>query len=283
MQSVLEAYPGSYCRELVSTATPGWSVFNPSIAKGPEGYRCIVRSSNFVLRNGEYLVNDPENIVRTVNYLADLDDNLNLINMEPIDDSWVDPPVHYTLVRNMEDARLFWHDNSWWVSGTSRQHRSDGVPKIAVDKLRDYTAIERQILKDDDDVCEKNWMPIADTGQWVYSVSPSIIMHDGGFLSTDPSSDLPSNLRGSSQLVPWKDGYLGVTHEVTWEPTRYYWHRFVYFDSRGFAVSATEPFYFLSPGIEFANGITLWNDKVIVSFGHADERALLAVIPGELI
>lgn len=268
----------------MSPATPGWTCFNPSIASNPNGkYRCIIRSSNYVLRNGNYLSIDPQGVIRTVNYLVDLDDDLNIYKVNAIDDSWVDHPILYPHVRGMEDARLFWNDESWCTSGTSRHHRPDGTPKIAVDKLQDYAVIERRVMKDGDDVCEKNWMPIADTGEWVYSVSPSIVTYNGRFLSNGTDCDLPADLRGSSQLVPWKDGYLGVTHEVTWEPDRCYWHRFIYFDFRGIAVAATEPFYFLSPGIEFANGITLWNDKVVVSFGHRDERALLAIVPAELI
>jgi len=283
MKSVSDLYPGTEFRDIMVSNTEGWSAHNPSIARGPDGYRCIIRSVNYVYRNGEFIPNDPAGVVRTRNYICDLDDSLQPVSMDLIDVSRVEGAAPFPHILNMEDARLFWNKNSWWVSGTVRYHRADGVPKIAVDRLEGNVSAERRILKNDDDICEKNWMPIVGTGRWVYSVSPSKVVRNDGYLDMNRHSDIPPHIRGSSQLVPWKDGYLGVTHEVTWEPTRYYWHRFIYFDSRGLAVSATEPFYFLSPGVEFANGLTVWQDKVVVSFGKNEERAILAVVPGKLL
>jgi hypothetical protein len=96
-------------------------------------------------------------------------------------------------------------------------------------------------------------------------------------------------LRGSSQIIPVNDGefYVGITHEVTfiqaganWK--RQYWHRFVKFTKEGFfAGKMSEKFYFMAPGIEFANGIVEWNDYFVVSFGFRDERAMLAFVPKE--
>ena len=134
-------------------------------------------------------------------------------------------------------------------------------------------------------------MPVCDewgwSGDWVYSIYPQVNAWSDGTL--EPKNHAfedngLTELRGSSQAIPWKDGYLGVSHEVEFTNTgRHYYHRFVYFDDNCFATSASEPFYFLFPGIEFANGIAVWRGNVVVSFGHEDERALLAVVPGHLL
>ena len=289
-------FPGTRIRDLVTAFKPGWSVLNPSIAKGPGGYRCIVRSSNFVERNGEYLVNDPENIVRTVNYLCDLDDQLRIITMEPIITSAVEPEVKFSLVQNMEDARLFYQNGYWWASGTSREHREDGVPKIALDRLVHGEAVERTYLDGDDHYrCEKNWMPLlapSTRPMWVYSCSPSITTDGFGNLFAYGNPPTPEDFRGSSQVIPVNGGsaYVGVTHEVTfyqhapgqrWQ--RHYWHRFCRFDGSGALVSWSEPFYFMEPGIEFANGIVEWNDHFAVTFGYRDERAMIATAPKALV
>ena len=302
MRSVEGLFPGTSIRDLVTAFTPGWSVLNPSIAKGPGGYKCIVRSSNFVERSGEYLVNDPENIVRTVNYLCDLDDNLRITSMEPIDTSEVEPEVKFSLVQNMEDARLFYQYGYWWASGTSREHREDGVPKIALDRLVGAKAVERTYLDGDDYYrCEKNWMPLlspvlgkhSEKRPWfVYSCSPSLVTDGSQVPIPYDNPPTPEDFRGSSQVIPVNGGsaYVGVTHEVTffqhapgqrWQ--RQYWHRFCRFDIYGALVSWSDPFYFIDPGIEFANGIVEWNDHFAITFGYRDERAMIATVPKRLV
>ena len=293
MNQITEVYPGTTVRDIVTSTTPGWSVLNPSIAQGDASYRCIVRSSNFVERNGEYLVTDPENIVRTKNYLCDLSpSDLSIQSFDLIDTSEVEPEIKFSLVQNMEDARLFFHRGYWWASGTSREHRSDGTPKIALDRLVGAKAVERTYMDGPDYYsCEKNWMPFPieeDWHRWVYNCASSQITDGAVIREFGPSGDAPREMRGSSQVIPitGRGDFIGVTHEVTFFQTtnhqrwqRQYWHRFVLFDERGCLINWTEPFYFVSPGIEFANGIVEWQDHFAVSFGHRDERAMLALVP----
>ena len=263
---------------------------NPSIAQGPDGeYRVIVRSSNYVYRNGQFIATDPDNIVRTRNYLCDLDDNLGVTKMAWIDDTAVDPPVYYTLVRNMEDARLFWEDGYWWACGTSRQHRPDGTPKMALDRLEGNVAVERIILEGPDDLlCEKNWVPIIGAGgrTFLYDRFPAYtythrynLWAESGVVPGVVAPNPP--LRGGSQLIeiPGTPRYLSVTHEVTWEPDRHYWHRFVLHALDYAVIAYSEPFYFVGPGCEFAAGVVAKGDDFVVSFGHAESRALFATVP----
>jgi hypothetical protein len=288
---ITDAYPGSYLREIVTSLTPGWSAHNPSIAQGPDGeYRCIVRSASYVFRDGAFLPTQPDGVVRTVNFLCALDQKLNVTEMLRIDDSEVDQDV-YPWVRGLEDARLFWYDGDWYSAGTLLQHDPNGIPKIALDHLVGNRVMSRRILPGPDpERCEKNWMPILRSSpmQFVYGVDPPTIIDAFGDFREGAPVGTPATLRGGTQVLSVNCGDypeiwgIALTHEVTWEPHRKYWHRFVSFDVRGTTNGWSEPFYFIDHGCEFAAGIVEWGDNYAVSFGTGEERAMLAIVPKTL-
>ena len=278
-------------REIVATTVPGWSAHNPSIAVGPDGqYRCNVRSSNYVFRNGQFIVTHHDGVIRTRNFLCDLNDDLGVENMEWVDDTAVTPEVQYTLVRNLEDGRLFYQDGSWYMLGNSREHRADGIPKIALDRLDGHYAVERTIFDGPDPWrCEKNWVPMLDslggTGDFLYSTLPTVTYNaEFDLMETqfDQADELPGiELRGGSQVipVPGSRNFITVTHEVTWEPDRHYWHRFILFNDLMGVEGYSDPFYFLSPGTQFVAGLVAKDDDFVISFGHHESRALFASVP----
>lgn len=276
----------AYLRELAVSTELGWSAHNPSIAHGPFGYCCIVRSANYVYRNGNFVCTSPDQMVRTTNYFCTMDDDLNVVSMTPIDESWVRRPILFPWVQNVEDYRLYW-DGGWRAIGTIREHREDGLPQMARDRLGvldDGTVYvtERSIMRHTENTCEKNWVPIGSTDTFLYSAHPTRYVLPDGTMSEpteNPRADFPNTLRGGSQLLPCKGGWLAVTHEVTWQPTRHYWHRFVRYNHDLHLVAWSEPFFFLSPGTEFAAGLTWWDGNYVVSFGNNEERALLAIVP----
>ena len=136
---------------------------------------------------------------------------------------------------------------------------------------------------------EKNWMPVVgpSTQQlFVHSTQPSITWgEDSGFVAvTSDRLDYDGpGLRGGSQVIPLSLGYLAVVHEVTWEPQRHYWHRFVYFSPWLAPINISRRFYFNEPGIEFAAGLVEHEDDFVVSFGFRDQQAMLARIPKDAV
>jgi hypothetical protein len=91
---------------------------------------------------------------------------------------------------------------------------------------------------------------------------------------------------GSSQLVQFRGGWLGIIHEAhvyidrPWK--RYYSHRFVWYeetDGGGFRLSrVSRPFFFKDKVIEFVAGLAWHPDEkdLIISFGFRDCEAWLA-------
>jgi len=93
-------------------------------------------------------------------------------------------------------------------------------------------------------------------------------------------------LRGGTQLVRVADdSWLGIGHEMKFvSGKKFYWHRWYLVDSRGKMTSASEPMKLVSNGIEFAAGMAIDGDRVVVSFGVDDmeckigETSLAAVL-----
>jgi hypothetical protein len=79
-------------------------------------------------------------------------------------------------------------------------------------------------------------------------------------------------LRGGTQLVRvGEDAWLGIGHEMRFlKGLKYYWHTWYVVDSRGKMTAASEPMKLASNGIEFAAGIAIADDRVVVSFGVDD-------------
>jgi hypothetical protein len=73
-----------------------------------------------------------------------------------------------------------------------------------------------------------------------------------------------------------------VTHEVVWLEAyrRVYWHRFVLLDDVFSFRTATNPFTFFQPGIEFCSGLARdpFTGQLILGFGVNDESAWLGFV-----
>ena len=294
-RSLKETFPSSSIRELLVTNGPGYTANNPSIARSPTGYKFTVRSSNFVLDESGTVHQsvDPQGIIRTKNYIGNMDHDMRVLDLTEIDTSGVDGPTLYPWVIGMEDCRI-WFDlesREWKVSGSYRQHREDGIPTIAVDTFCDeleqyriatedgrekfatrvtdmgHVVRDRTILLGENpDQFEKNWMP---TGY-------------GNRFLRGPWEDsrLPGHqLRGSSQAILGQHSmYYGVLHFCTW-PGRMYWHCFASFNWEGGLTGLSAPFYFLDPGVEFANGMAVHDDQFVVTFGYREARCFIASVP----
>lgn len=79
-------------------------------------------------------------------------------------------------------------------------------------------------------------------------------------------------LRGGSQLVHVSDdAWLALGHEMKFvNGKKHYWHTWYLVDSKGKVRAVSEPMKLVSNGIEFAAGLALDGDRLVVSFGVDD-------------
>ena len=86
-----------------------------------------------------------------------------------------------------------------------------------------------------------------------------------------------NGLRGGSQLVRIADdAWLGIGHEMKFlSGKKHYWHTFYVVDARGKMTRVSEPMKLAPNGIEFAAGMAIDGDRVVVSFGVDDMECRL--------
>lgn len=221
-----------------------------------------------------------KNIIGAINGQGRLEDQREMRDL-------VRSPAHYPHVRSygFEDMRLFARRARLWASATVCDRvPGDGKAKIAVLEL-DQVGNVLECHVQPSDRHEKNWMPIAgeDELRFVYGVEPTVMVctYDDRTRLVFPEARLMPNvtghLRGSSQVLHWKRGYLCVVHQVhSGRPT--YVHRFVELDERLQLVRIGRPFYFREEGIEFCAGAAFWQSHLVLSFGVRDREAWIALL-----
>jgi hypothetical protein len=279
----------SFQRFDIEPAYEGWSLFNPSICNDGSRLMAIVRSSNYRIVDGQYVMPDSDaGVIRTENILCDVDASMGISNARIITD------VPYRKsgypVDGFEDCRLRCTKNGIGVSATVRNIAGlDGRCRIATASLNAElsTLSEMRVMTGvSPQDHEKNWMPWQDG--WVYSCS-----HEGHVVTVEPDPELDGGwqlcqrsksppiaraFRGGSQLVPFHEGWLCLVHEVAWlGDRRAYEHRFVWFDATMGIRQVSRPFAFReTQAIEFAAGLAQLGDSLYATFGVRDAEAWIA-------
>jgi len=278
----------------IEPAAPGWTCFNPTLLATRAGLLGIVRSSNYRIVDGRYVIppEDGEDI-RTANILIFFDNDLTVLEaktlaVEPYQGSGF--PVH-----GLEDCRLRHTGNGIGVSATIRNVAGfDGRCRIATAEL-DVDAGRlhslRVIESNSSQEHEKNWMPIGGKAAWLYCANVGgytlTVEEKAGcpgeyrMLRREPSPALAAEFRGGSQLVPFRGGWLCVIHEVRAGANgqRVYEHRLCWFTNALRLERVSERFAFREQeAIEFAAGLATHGGRVVISFGVRDAEAWLATL-----
>jgi hypothetical protein len=157
----------------VEPAWPDWSTFNPTIISNDDGYLAIVRSSNYRIVDGQYVIPPADgDRIRTVNTLVRLGSDLSVVGQPAALPQPAYPKSDYP-VDGFEDCRLNDNGREIVVSATVRNWAfRDGTCRIATATLLPYTAslIDPAMIDEPHKGRhEKNWMPITGTASFVYS------------------------------------------------------------------------------------------------------------------
>ena len=283
-------------RRFVRTDTKDWSCFNPSIAQGPEGYAMTFRSSNYVImpESGELHVVTGGSIKNQV-WFAETNEKLELLNLRRI-------TCDTKFERGVEDAKLFWRDNTWMFTGVVLE-RDIPIARVGLFKL-DAKQSRASLVELYDGTNagkpEKNWMaPYEKNKHFDYIYGANAIVKGNQVITTMTSDKRLAKLRGNTNLHNLGDGtYLAVGHYLyaqrtrTWDNRMFsmrdgldknYTHVFMRFDERGTLIALSEEFQFVGNGIEFAAGLVEMGDNYVISFGQKDVSSHLAIAPKKQI
>ena len=296
--------------------TNGTGLMNPSIFWDGDRMLCNIRHVNYTLYHSEnkrfqhrygplqYLHPENDRHLRTWNYMARLDSNLQIRHIEQIDTSELDQEPIWEFV-GLEDARVVRWDDRLYLTGVRRDTTTNGQGRMELSEIVIDDQGVREIAREripapgaNTSYCEKNWMPVLDQPYtYVKWTNPTeVVRYDPETKTTntvflDQTNHIPNlpDLRGGSQVIPYGDHYLALTHEVDLFKSEHgqkdavYRHRFIVWTRDWHLVKITPSFSFMDADIEFCCGAAWQDNNLLVTFGYQDNAAFLLKIPRNLL
>lgn len=255
----------------------------------------------------------PENDIalKTHNVMCELDENLNVINPHRVKMT-LDTPPTWNFV-GLEDARLFSWDGRMFLCGVRRDCYDDkGTGRMEMCEIEEKDGIWTEVARhpipstgDDTSYCEKNWMPVLDMPwHFVKWTNPTDLVHfdlkkkktKSVVHDEDKKYDFPKDLRGGSQVYRINENqrmaFLHETslyHDVFGRKDGNYAHRVVIWDNDWNITYSSRRFYFFGTHydhttskdftVEFATGMTLLGNDILISFGLQDNASYILRMP----
>jgi len=138
--------------------------------------------------------------------------------------------------------------------------------------------------------CEKNWVytDYKDKTHIVYNWFPVQLceIRDDDHIYIVAEKPMPSmfkRVRGSSCGFNYKNETWFVTHIVSYEEPRHYYHVIVVFDNDMNLLRYSAPFKFDSDPIEYCLGLVVNDNNVLMSYSTWDRTTRLGIYPKEYI
>lgn len=188
----------------------------------------------------------------------------------------------------IEDIRMLVIEDRLYASGTSHEDGSSGIILFEFDvnlSLQRTRSMPSPFAFGQ----EKNWAPFEKDGMlhYVYSVDPLVVLRVAddreGYEIVHGCEHEPSDISfttgGSSQGIPYRDGWLFIFHRRRVQPVvsgTIYVHYCIWI-SRDFSmVRKGAPFVIGRPAVHFVGGLVEDKGDLLISYGRADSRAWLA-------
>lgn len=280
-------------KEIIFSLPSDYFPSSPCIIKTGNSYICNLRAVNYKIRaDGSYDVRDKNNIVRTKNFILNLDENLNCLSSYELSDNLSIMTPHYaSRILGLEDIRIFLDkEGNKYFFATSCETLPQFCPRIVFGSWNDKGELlflsALKIPGSENNTCEKNWLPfVTDNNEihFIYKTSPLTIykVDRSTFEVSLVSVDISENkekfadyeFRGSASLIPYKfneeDGWLCTIHQVLYSMPRKYYHRFVWYNKNFSIRKYGSLFYFERIGIEYNLSICESVDKKNIIMGYS--------------
>ena len=303
--------------------TGGTGLCNASIyLDEKEGLLVNIRHVGYVLHHVEFnqkywglwgcmqYVN-PENFIylETTNYLCHLDNDLNVINHNKIDTTKFDKKPLWDFI-GQEDVRIFRWENILYTCGVRRDIDTVGTGRMEMCEVTYNNEGVKEITRDrievpeNDIYLEKNWMPVLDMPYHFIRHADPVELVKVDCLNKSckvvikkeitekiATTKLQNcDLRGGSQVIPFGEYRLCITHEVffPFHPVgngkdAHYYHRFVFYDKDWNIVKISKRFKFMDAMIEFNCGLADVGEDLLITFGYQDNAAYVLRMPKKVL
>jgi hypothetical protein len=292
---------------------PGPSLTNPTVLVDNGNIIVNLRNINYILYHSELSIYEhgewgplcylhPENDITltTFNYILKLNENLEIFDYHKIDTSKFDTYKPQWEFVGLEDIRLIKWDNKIYCVGVRRDLDTIGTGRMELSEIKITKKGVEEVSRfripgppPDNEYCMKNCTPIEDNPntllKWTNSTS---------LMKFDPTGIKPTevieteeyipgyhDMRGGSQVIKYKDGYLTIVHETYLYTTEQgkknatYRHRFVMWDKDFKNKKFSKLFSFLNMNIEFCCGLAEYKNYYLITFGAQDNAAYILKVP----
>jgi len=296
--------------------TNGTGIMNPSIYNKDDKIIVNLRHVNYTFYHSEsklfqhqygpltYVHPENDMHLRTDNYYCELGDDLEIEKFAKIDMTFDNYEPMWDFV-GLEDARIFEWDDKLFICGVRRDTTTNGQGRMELCeievsddfKVKEISRFRIPAPNSPNSYCEKNWMPVLDQPytfiKWsnpteVVKVDPET--ETSKTINLSQPIQLPRDLRGGSQVIPWDNYYMALTHEVdlfnseVGRKDAVYRHRFVVWDKEWNIVATSKDFSIMNGHVEFAVGMCHHKDNnILISFGYQDNAAFVLKCPYEAL
>lgn len=298
-----------------SSDLAGPSLTNPSVIVVNDEIIVNIRNVNYTLYHSElnkfehmwgplsYIHPENDMHLRTVNYIAELNSELDVTKYSKIDTSDFDTYEPQWDFVGLEDVRLIEWSNKIYGIGVRRDLDTLGTGRMELSEFQFQESGVKEVSRfripgpsPDNEYCMKNCTPVERKPYHLLKwTNPTTLMkfnikgkETKIFNTTDYVSGF-NDMRGGSQVIQYKDGYLTLVHETelyTSEQGRKnatYRHRFVYWDKTFKTQRFSRLFSFLNMKIEFCCGLARYKNDFLITFGAQDNAAYILKVPYSLV
>jgi hypothetical protein len=301
-------FPSSYLQ--------GPAITNPSIYNDNGKILVNLRNINYTLYHSEkkkyehqwgplvYIHPENDLHLRTNNVMGEMDETMSLKWYHRVDTSSFDTYQPQWEFVGLEDARIVRWDGRLYICGVRRDLDTIGTGRMELSEVIVYEDGVREINRyripapgNDDEYCNKNWMPILDMPyhfvKWTNGTE--IVKYDINTGKTEivcqtQWKDLGCvDLRGGSQVLPFGEYRMSLNHETflyqspAGRKDGHYRHRFIVWDKNWEIVTVSKRFSFLEANVEFAVGMCEFGDDYLITFGFQDNAAYLLKVPQKFV
>ena len=233
-------------------------------------------NTTYTMKDGEY---SDKNLVRTENAC------LNTLTGEIVlmQDQSVNLPRNPTHIRGLEDVRIYRNSTDDLCFVATAGEYSDRLSiirgKYDPDSGKYSDCVVMQSPRNA--YCEKNWLPISGTENFIYQWHPlEIRTFVGTQAPLHKSHETPQffkHFRGSAAPIKVKNELWALTHFVIGERPRIYYHCIVVMDDTTYRPKRISvPFLFYSKLIEFCINLSVSGSKITCMFAILDEAPYTA-------
>lgn len=265
-------------------------LYNPSVITKKDKLIFTARESNSSLVEESSV---PENFnynkLINKNYILTYSLNGDLEWAKELDDSEI-KRVSGEIYYGIEDIRLFEHKNK--ICGIATHITiKDNLGELGYSANQVSFEIDGNTITNPyvwqsplNKRLDKNWSPLIKEEElfFLYKIKPITVLkieNGNGKLIKGSLSNEDPQIYGGTPFVEINGNYLCVAHYPRIKNGKYYYlHSFIIVNKSFEIIEISEPFFIKRRGIEFAVGLAIYDQNLILSYGVADRAAYFSKI-----